>query len=165
MMILLLSKIVGRFIWKHVLENGFMKKLINGGEDAEKIAESFSGIKKRNKFMIYNLSFALCELLNIGTVLFNFHILDHLLNGMFWSYGKDVSRFFSLSEELQANTPDPMCNVFPTEVACTVYTGSIGGGADTQSHLCILSNNVINQKYFLEGALYREDGGGETKEI
>ena len=130
------GKTVLRFIWKNFLENGFMKKMVSGGDDGEKIAESFSNIKKRNKFMIYNFSYALCEVLNILSVLFSFHILNHLLNGMFWTYGRDVSQFLSLSEKMQAKSVDPMCSVFPTEVACNVKTGSIGGGAnDIQSHL------------------------------
>eukprot|EP00092_Neocalanus_flemingeri_P014996 GFUD01016195.1.p1 GENE.GFUD01016195.1~~GFUD01016195.1.p1 ORF type:complete len:414 (+),score=107.14 GFUD01016195.1:236-1477(+) len=140
---------VPRYVWKNVFENGFMRKLTNGGEDAEKIAESFYSIKKRNKFMIYNVSYAFCELLNIAIVFINFKILDHLLNGMFWSYGKDASWFLSLPENEQKDNIDPMCNVFPTEVNCNERTGAIGGGKDVGSHLCILSNNVINQKYFL----------------
>ena len=43
-----------------------------------------------------------------------------------------------------------MCSLFPTEVACNLCTGSIGGGCnDRSSILCILSNNLFNQYYFL----------------
>ena len=43
-----------------------------------------------------------------------------------------------------------MCNLFPTEVACNYCTGSIGGGCnDKNSIICILSNNLFNQYFFL----------------
>lgn len=139
-----------RMFWKRCLEKSFLKNLLSGRDDGEKIAESFLSIKKRNKFMMYNFSYAFCEILNIICVLVNFHILDQLLNGMFWTYGRDVYNFISLSTDQQMDKVDPMCNVFPTEVSCSGKTGSIGGSAgDKFNLLCILSNNVINQKYFL----------------
>merc|ERR1719470_813132 len=43
-----------------------------------------------------------------------------------------------------------MCNLFPTEVACNYCTVAIGGGCnDRNSILCILSNNLFNQYFFL----------------
>jgi len=139
-----------RMFWKRCLEKGFLKNLLSGRDDGEKIAKSFLSIKKRNKFMMYNLSYAFCEILNIICVLINFHILDHLLNGMFWTYGRDVYNFISYPPYIQKDEVDPMCNVFPTEVSCSGKIGSIGGTAGEQFNLlCILSNNVINQKYFL----------------
>ena len=60
---------------------------------------------------------------------------------------------------------DPQCEVFPTEVkfeyckviyiirllqvACTFRAGATTGGIDRSNFLCILGNNLFNQKYFL----------------
>ena len=140
-----------RIIWKNFLEDGFLKSLVTNSAEGtgEKIAESFNNIRNRNKFTNYNLQYAIAELLNVISVLVNFQIIDHLLNGKYWSYGTEVSKFMSMTPKQQSQHHDPMCNVFPTEVACNVGTGSIGGGTDKASLLCILALNVINQKYFL----------------
>ena len=80
---------------------------------------------------------------------------------------------------------DPQCEVFPTEIkfaysdvvyivrfiqmACTFRVGATTGGIDHSKFLCLLGNNLFNQKYFLflwmwwifllvvsvEGAIYR----------
>ena len=84
-------------------------------------------------------------------------MLNSLLNGKFWSYGLDVNNYYGskpTQDQMKSNPglvkPNPMCNLFPTEVACNLCTGSIGGGCnDKQSILCILSNNLFNQYFFL----------------
>ena len=43
---------------------------------------------------------------------------------------------------------DPMCELFPTEVACNINIGSTTGALDRTNFLCILGNNLFNQKYF-----------------
>jgi len=77
---------------------------------------------------------------------------------LFWSYGLDVNNYYGTKptpEELESNPglltkPNPMCSLFPTEVACNLCTGSIGGGCgDKISKICILSNNLFNQYFFL----------------
>jgi len=42
-----------------------------------------------------------------------------------------------------------MCELFPTEVACYIRIGATTGAIDRTNYLCILSNNLFNQKYFL----------------
>jgi len=51
--------------------------------------------------------------------------------------------------EGQYLTHDPMCELFPTEVACYIRIGATTGAIDRTNYLCILSNNLFNQKYFL----------------
>merc|ERR1712020_709642 len=46
-------------------------------------------------------------------------------------------------------THDPMCELFPTEVSCYIRIGATTGGIDASNYLCILNNNIFNQKYFL----------------
>ena len=43
-----------------------------------------------------------------------------------------------------------MCSLFPTEVSCTVETGGIAkGSVDVKNMICLLSNNLFNQYFFL----------------
>jgi len=148
-----------RIIWKNLCERGLMKSLVgDGNKMGEKIAARFNKLRERSATVSYLVCFAVCELLNIVMLLICFHILDSLLNGKFWSYGLDVNNYYSTKptpEELESNPglltkPNPMCSLFPTEVACNLCTGSIGGGCgDKISKICILSNNLFNQYFFL----------------
>ena len=53
----------------------------------------------------------------------------------------------SVTYELNVN---PMCNVFPTVVSCTIKTFSVvQGAADTKNNICILGRNILNQQIFL----------------
>merc|ERR1712106_338680 len=145
---------IPRVIWKNLCERGLMASMVER-ETGEKIAARFH--KLRNKSNIYFLGFVVCELLNILAVICCFSLLDRLLNGKFWSYGLDANNYYGTKptqEELNSNPglakPNPMCSLFPTEVACNLCTGSIGGGCnDKYSILCILSNNLFNQYFFL----------------
>eukprot|EP00090_Calanus_glacialis_P011542 TRINITY_DN19927_c0_g1_i1.p1 TRINITY_DN19927_c0_g1~~TRINITY_DN19927_c0_g1_i1.p1 ORF type:complete len:384 (-),score=92.99 TRINITY_DN19927_c0_g1_i1:37-1131(-) len=147
-----------RVIWKNLCERGIMSSLAGDGTQmGEKIAARFKKLKKRSASLWYHVCFAVCEVLNIVMLLVCFHIMDSLLNGRFWSYGIDVNNYYGskpTEEALKSNPdlakPNPMCNLFPTEVACNLCTGSIGGGCnDKSSILCILSNNLFNQYFFL----------------
>ena len=147
-----------RLIWKSLCERGIMASLVGDGTQmGEKIAARFKKLKKRSASVWYHVCFATCELLNIVVLLICFHVMDSLLNGKFWSYGLDVNNYYATKptqEELKSNPdldkPNPMCSLFPTEVACNLCTGSIGGGCnDKNSILCILSNNLFNQYFFL----------------
>ena len=133
-----------RIIWKNLCERGVMESLVGYDKlDAEKISARFLKVRKRSG--LYLKSFAFCEILNIAMLLTCFQILDSLLNGYFWEYGMAVYHFYS-----GGRARNPMCNLFPTEVACNLCTGSIGGGCnDRQSTICILSNNIFNQYFFL----------------
>jgi len=141
---------IPRVVWKTFCERGIMASLVGDeGRVGEKIAVRFNKLKPRSVW--YHLGFACCELLNIIMLIFCFQIMDSLLNGNFWTYGVDVNNYFS---HMKSNSEDkktnPMCNLFPTEVACKYCTGSIGGGCgDKSSIICILSNNLFNQYYFL----------------
>lgn len=44
---------------------------------------------------------------------------------------------------------DPMCEVFPKQVACYYSRYGLGGGRDSRSGVCILGLNMINDKVFL----------------
>jgi len=129
-----------RFIWKNICERGMLKGIV---ENPEKIRHRFSDMRK--KANMYHRAYFFCEILNIVCVVLCMVILNTLFDGKFLSYGENV---FSYDKDV-AGSVNPMCNLFPTEVSCTVNTGGINGDVDKTNVLCLLSNNLFNQYYFL----------------
>jgi len=138
-----------RVLWKNKMEGNLMKKILDS--DGSVIAQNFYELKKH--YESYHLQFALCEVLNIGAVLMNMFMCDSLLVNKFWTYGVEVLDFLWSYQRYGhfhgEKTHNPMCELFPTEVACYITIGATTGGKDQNNYLCILSNNLFNQKYFL----------------
>ena len=143
-----------RFIWKHCCEGGIMSSIL----DNETPKEMAARIKelKRDGARKYFLSFIFCEILNIFSIILCMVTLNILLGGNFWNYGTEVLQFYSDTETGrldrkslgQEELVNPMCNVFPTEVSCNVYSASANGEIEVKNKLCMLSNNIFNQYYF-----------------
>jgi len=144
-------------IWKFI-EGGIMKKL-HGGKDArsalledepmEKYLKShetsFNKLSKGQKSIKYYAKFQFCQVLNLVMWAFNWWITNQFLNGLFNSYGLKVVAY--LNNPIGHN---PMCNAFPTVVGCAMPIGETGGGKITDKHgLCILSQNIVNEKIYL----------------
>ena len=113
------------------------------------IAAQFMEYRKR--FTGYHVNFTLCEFLNVLVVLFSVQITHWLLNHKFWMYGLEVLAYLHTYQEARTHNVtlhDPMCELFPTEVSCTFKVGAPNGGVNNQSILCILGNNMFNQKFF-----------------
>jgi len=130
-----------RVLWNEAFERGTTEGAVRGPDGqpqpADKIAGRFNKLRKRAA--VFYLGFFLCEVLNILSVITCFTILNSLFGEKFFKYGSD---FLSTGA-------DPLCHLFPTVVSCTVYTGSVVRNTDTTSLLCLLSNNLFNQYYFL----------------
>jgi len=135
-----------RVFWKEVCERGTIYGAVGGtdGQPADKIAERFRKLKRRA--IKFHYAFSFCELLNIGSVLICFTILDTLFGGNFWDYG---SKFAAYSSSSETESVNPLCNLFPSVVSCTLLTGGATGNPDQTNILCLLSNNLFNQYYFL----------------
>ena len=54
-----------------------------------------------------------------------------------------------LSRAEQKVVVSPFCAVFPTEVSCTVPNIGAAGGEQNHNGLCVLSQNIINEKIYL----------------
>ena len=138
-----------RILWSEVCERGMIKGVVQiANEKSEKKNEkklSARFLKLRGRALVYGASYFVCEALNIVSVLACFSIVDTLLGGKFWYYGKDYQNY----DQDVKGAVNPLCNVFPTEVSCNVRTGGSTGNPDKDNILCILSNNLFNQYYFL----------------
>lgn len=104
--------------------------------------------RNHKKFNLYHLKYAFWETFNIVAILASIQITDWVLNGQFWSYGLEVINYLDIYQSRSQKLHDPMCQVFPTEVSCRIITASHSGPEEEQNHLCILGNNLFNQKYF-----------------
>lgn len=136
---------VPRIIWKEVCERGVIKGVVEEGK-GEDMSKRFGKLKKsRARANFYFASFFFCEVLNILGLILCFVIIDRLFDGQFFPYGEEVFNY----EERDQNSVNPMCKLFPTEMSCTVDSGGINGGTDSTNVLCLLSNNLFNQYYFL----------------
>jgi len=133
---------VPRIIWKEVCERGVIKGAV---EEAKSEDRANRFVKLKGRASTYHASFFFCEALNILSVLLCFVIINELFEGQFFPYGEKVLNY----DERELNQVNPMCNLFPTELSCTVESGGINGGTDSTNVLCLLSNNLFNQYYFL----------------
>ena len=108
-------------------------------------------IEYRKKYNSYQLTFAFWETFNFISVLASMQVTHWLLNNKFWNYGLEVIYYLNNYQGFKAigqKLYDPMCEVFPTEVSCFLKFGGTSGFADQTTFLCILGNNMFNQKYF-----------------
>lgn len=117
-------------------------------EVAEKHAKFFKSLspKKNNEYFYY---FVFCELLNCVVVVVNYYIINEFLGGRFSTYGADVIAYSQTDLLYKDDVYDPMCDAFPTLVNCRTNNFGVGGIVQTQSTLCILGQNIINEKIYL----------------
>merc|ERR1712061_252826 len=100
--------------------------------------------KEKGKMGWYYFIFFLCQLLNVGMLVINGHSTDMLLSGSFALYGWDVANKY-LGEKTDAT---PLCDAFPTVTTCVMENIGVAGAMERTSGLCILSQNIINQKIY-----------------
>ena len=126
---------------------------MQGGVCMEKVVGKyvvfFRSIHRRNNS--YFAKFVLCEFANILVLLVTWYGTDIFLKGKFHSYGWEVIKWYRHGESInpRSSMHSPFCTVFPTEVSCTVPSIGAGGGGQAFNGLCVLSQNIINEKIYL----------------
>lgn len=113
----------------------------------EKYVKYFKSVLHRNTY--YFWKFVVCEFLNVLILLGNYYVTDKFLNGNFWYYGWDVIQYSRMPTEMQKINVNPFCRAFPLEVSCTVPNVGAAGGEQNHNGLCVLTQNVINEKMYL----------------
>ncbi|XP_040572045.1 innexin inx2 [Lepeophtheirus salmonis] len=112
-----------------------------------KYVKCFRAIFHHNN--IYFLQFFCCELLNYIILIFNLWATDLFLHGKFRNYGLNVLYYYLMTKTEREHSVNPFCQTFPTEVSCTVPNIGAGGGEQYYNGLCVLSQNIINEKVYL----------------
>ena len=113
----------------------------------EKYVKYFKSTLHRNNY--YFLKYLLCEMLNFVMLFFNFYLTDVFLGGNFWYYGWDIIKYQQLGPMEKLNTVNPFCRAFPLEVSCLIPNVGAAGGEQHLNGLCVLSQNIINEKMYL----------------
>jgi len=162
---------IPHILWKF-FEGGVMKNFHSGkglksdvmnGDMKEQLKTHVAYFKKLSKKsgknLLYYAKFQGCQILNIIMLLINFYATDGFLSGNFRKYGSKVVSFLTRNSTTElgwdgtpwraSEGPGPMCQTFPTVIGCTVsYVGAAGAKASTDG-ICILSQNIINEKIYL----------------
>jgi len=105
--------------------------------------------KLKGHQMSYYTAFMLCQLLNVGVLFANWWITDQFLSGKFHTYGSEVINYYQHDSDYRRQIKNPMCNAFPTKVSCQMNYKGASGMPATLSALCLLSQNIINEKIYL----------------
>ena len=79
----------------------------------------------------------------------NYYLINTFLGGRFSTYGADVIAYSQRIRYQKEDFFNPMCDAFPTIVNCITNNFGVNGEVQQQSTLCILSQNVINEKIYL----------------
>ena len=109
---------------------------------------------RHRKNNAYFAKFVLCEFANLLVLLVTWYGTDIFLKFKFHSYGWNVVQWYreDIGNEIghvRRGKNNPFCTVFPTEVSCTLPSIGAGGGGQLFNGLCVLSQNIINEKIFL----------------
>jgi len=117
----------------------------------EKFVKYFKSIFHHNSW--YFAAFVFCELLNFSLLFFQFFATNTFLNYKFELYGWKVVEYYRHSLQ-DRNNPElglknPMCTVFPTVTSCTIPNVGASGVAQYHNGLCVLTQNIINEKIYL----------------
>ena len=95
---------------------------------------------------MYAMRFFAMEIVNFVNVIGQIYFIDFFLDGEFLKYGTDVFHFTGLEHE---DRPDPMAVVFPKVTKCTFNKYGPSGTIEKKDGLCVLPQNIINEKMFI----------------
>ena len=147
-------------LWKHFEGNmlqQFGSSRMDFLSDPKEAKRKFSNLSN-NQTKRYFFTFLFFELLYFLTAIVSFTIIDKFLSGRFYSYGIDAMNYYAGNvKETDIKTSDdtvsvklnPMCSVFPTIVNCDFQFFGVTGQLEKRSNICILGQNLMNQKTFL----------------
>ena len=147
-------------LWKH-FEGNMLKQFgenrMDFLKDADGATTKFNHLSN-NLNRRYFFTFVFFECLNLLTAIGSFSMIDQFLSGRFYGYGIDAINFYTgkgvyteikTSGGTETVKLNPMCSVFPTIVSCDYQIYGVTGHLDKRSNICILGQNLMNQKIFL----------------
>ena len=68
------------------------KQKVFSNEETEKYVQKFRSILHKNNF--YFTKFLMCEVFNFLILFINHMIIDNLLNGQFYYYGREIIKYY-----------------------------------------------------------------------
>lgn len=94
----------------------------------------------------YVTIYHMCETLNFINVLLQMYAMDKFFGGLFWNYGPKVLSVLGKSDE---ERHDALVTAFPRVTKCDFYKFGPSGTVQLLDVLCVLPQNVVNEKIFL----------------
>lgn len=145
---------VPHYLWK-VWEGGLMKTIVLGLKIAL-LTDEEKGRKKQilidylcrhmRTHRMYAFRYFFCELLCLVNVIGQMYLMNCFVNGEFVSLGM---RVINQSISDQEYRQDPLIFVFPRMTKCTFRRFGVSGDLQKYDALCILGQNVINEKIYI----------------
>lgn len=146
---------IPRFLWKS-MEGGTVQKILNSLDQPifEKDSDRGAKLDLLSQYLndtlgchdCYAYCFYFCEVLNFVNVVGQIYFTNLFLGGEFTTYGTEVIQF---AQTDQRNRTDPMIEVFPRVTKCAFYKTGPSGSVQTHDALCVLPNNIVNEKAFI----------------
>lgn len=139
-------------LWK-AKENKMANTLLQGlnrnsiCEDTEKKKENIIKYMKvsNGRNGCYSIVYLVCEALNFVNVIGQMFLLDRFFGGAFIEYGLKVINFDMDDDEAH----DPLATTFPRVTQCSFKKFGASGTIETRESLCILPQNILNEKVFI----------------
>jgi len=117
----------------------------------EKFVKYFKAIFHHNSW--YFASYVFCEFLNFIFLGLQFFLTNKFLHNKFMWYGWSVINYYTYSQkermDKELGLKNPMCTVFPTVTSCDIPNVGAAGVAQVHNGLCVLTQNIINEKIYL----------------
>jgi len=147
---------VPHYLWKS-WEGGKLN-LISQGLNAEYIGEKPGDVDAQKDLLVkyfyrtlkthnsYVFKFVFCEALNLVNILVQIYLMDVFLGGQFTRYGTEV---IAISDQPLEERVDPLNKVFPKVTKCTFHKYGPSGTVENKDGLCVLANNIINEKIYI----------------
>ncbi|XP_025406698.1 innexin inx3-like isoform X2 [Sipha flava] len=145
---------VPHWIWK-MWEGGKIRIITNDlrGLSMDSVQERLAKQNKLVQYFIesfhmhstYALGYIFCEIINVINICANIYVTNKFIGEYFLTYGFEVFKY----NENDQNHTDPMEEIFPRLTKCNFYKYGSSGTIQKMDALCILAQNVLNEKIYL----------------
>lgn len=93
----------------------------------------------------YAFGYIFCEMMNVINIIANIYVTNKFIGDYFLAYGFEVFKYY----QNDRNHIDPMEVTFPRLTKCDFYKYGPSGNIQKIDALCILAQNVLNEKIYL----------------
>lgn len=93
----------------------------------------------------YAFGYIFCEIINVFNICANIYVTNKFIGEYFLTYGFKVFKYYQNNQ----NHTDPMEVIFPRLTKCNFYKYGSSGTIQKIDALCILAQNVLNEKIYL----------------
>ena len=147
---------VPRQIWK-AAEGGAIHNMVQGLKfpnyrdkkaDQKAVDSLFHYVSyDRRRHQVRAYTFIVCEVLNLAGIITQWFLADALLNGEFTTYGSRFFAYYRGADDESAVNPADL--IFPKMGSCSFKQYGRSGSIESVETMCILPQNIVNEKIAL----------------